>query len=265
MTWGKFTAAAAAVALAAGVASSASAANLAIFGQNNIGSWYTGLGHSVTYVSDAQLATSGFLNSYDAFVYTRDGSSFGVGLSATAAANVKAYVSGNVVLFNGDFQDGLGSDATTGQLFTNAINYVLSNPGGGYIGEYRGSFAAFATNDQGINPIGLVQGNAGPHGGGEGGSSGNVNATAIGAASSLLAGVSLPYNDTQVEFGATVTGYNPNRVILEFDNGNPALIASNVDSISAGVPEPSTWAMMLMGFGGVGALLRGARRRFAFA
>jgi hypothetical protein len=28
-----------------------------------------------------------------------------------------------------------------------------------------------------------------------------------------------------------------------------------------GVPEPATWAMMLVGFGGLGAVLRGAKRK----
>ncbi len=35
--------------------------------------------------------------------------------------------------------------------------------------------------------------------------------------------------------------------------------------ITGGVPEPAAWAMMLMGFGGLGAAMRGARRRQGLA
>jgi PEP-CTERM motif-containing protein len=46
--------------------------------------------------------------------------------------------------------------------------------------------------------------------------------------------------------------------VIEFDvNGGPA-------GTSGGVPEPATWAMMLMGFGGLGALVR-RRRTVALA
>jgi hypothetical protein len=31
------------------------------------------------------------------------------------------------------------------------------------------------------------------------------------------------------------------------------------------VPEPSTWALMILGFGSVGTMLRSRRRRLAFA
>ena len=43
-----------------------------------------------------------------------------------------------------------------------------------------------------------------------------------------------------------------------------AIGAVNVGTVSA-VPEPATWAVMLAGFGGVGAALRQARRRIASA
>jgi hypothetical protein len=54
------------------------------------------------------------------------------------------------------------------------------------------------------------------------------------------------------------------------DNGHgyaEGLIADNgqQSQILGGVPEPATWAMMLMGFGGLGASMRAARRRQATA
>ena len=37
-------------------------------------------------------------------------------------------------------------------------------------------------------------------------------------------------------------------------------LSQNTISIHAGVPEPGTWALMIMGFGGAGAMLRARRR-----
>lgn len=240
------------------LASSADAASLAIFGQNNIGSLYSGGGNSVTYVSDAQLATAGFLNAFDAFVYTRDGFSFGVGLSVAAAANVKAYVTGNVVLFNGDFQDDIGV-ANTDKLFNNALAYVLSGSGKGYIGEYRGAFAAYASNDDGNNPIGLVNGHAGVSGAGQGGSNLDIDLTTFGVGHPVTNGVTFPYDPAAVEFGAALTGENPAKVLARFANGNAAIIASEVGQISNPIPEPRTWLMMVAGMGAIGLVMR--RRR----
>ncbi|WP_067611879.1 PEPxxWA-CTERM sorting domain-containing protein [Erythrobacter sp. QSSC1-22B] len=238
-----------------------SAANLAIFGMNNIGNLYDD-SHIVTYVTDAQLATPGFLATYDAFVYTRDGASFGVGLSPLAASNVKSYVTGNVVLFNGDFQDDIG-DPDTNTLFINALNFVLSGGAGGYIGEYTGAFSAYSANGDGYSPIGLVQGAAGPSGFGLGGSDTDIDITAAGMVSPVTAGVTFPYNPAAVEFGAELSGENPDRVLARFATGNAAIIASSVDQISVptGVPEPGTWAMMLLGFGFIGGAMRSAKRR----
>lgn len=46
--------------------------------------------------------------------------------------------------------------------------------------------------------------------------------------------------------------------------GGPASFAVRLDS-NTGVPEPATWALMLVGFGGLGAGLRRARRQSAAA
>jgi len=37
------------------------------------------------------------------------------------------------------------------------------------------------------------------------------------------------------------------------------------DKLAGGVPEPASWALMILGFGGAGAVLRGQRRRQAIA
>lgn len=55
---------------------------------------------------------------------------------------------------------------------------------------------------------------------------------------------------------------------LKFDNANyfdgqRPITISGVVRGDTGVPEPATWAMMLIGFSGMGAMLR--RRRFAAA
>ncbi|GAA0484879.1 hypothetical protein GCM10009096_29430 [Parasphingorhabdus litoris] len=238
----------------------ANAALIAIFGDNNINDLYSAGGHTTTIVSDAQLATAGFLDSFDLFVYTRDGFSFGQSLSVAAAANVKAYVTGNIVLFNGDFQDDIGA-ANTDLLFNNALDYVLSGSGGGYIGEYRGAFGAYSANGDGDNPIGLVNGMAGPSGAGQGGSNLDIDITPFGVGNPVTDGVSFPYDPAAVEFGAALSGENPTKVLARFANGNAAIIASEAGQISGAVPEPATWAFMIFGFGAIGGALRSNRRR----
>jgi len=43
--------------------------------------------------------------------------------------------------------------------------------------------------------------------------------------------------------------------------GGPATVLFDVNGGPAGVPEPATWAMMLVGFGGLGAAMRSKRRK----
>jgi hypothetical protein len=62
---------------------------------------------------------------------------------------------------------------------------------------------------------------------------------------------STDYNGTPLFFTADVLG-----------NGNTGNVAATgVPTTGGGVPEPATWAMMLMGFGGLGAMLRNRRRQ----
>jgi hypothetical protein len=60
-----------------------------------------------------------------------------------------------------------------------------------------------------------------------------------------------------------VTIYNAANDVLftgELDGSNAGGGPTTVD-FATGVPEPATWAMMLVGFGGLGAVMRGARRK----
>ena len=53
--------------------------------------------------------------------------------------------------------------------------------------------------------------------------------------------------------------------IFTLDSRHSSAVNVRIDSVSGGVPEPATWAMMLTGFGGMGALLRRRRRQVASA
>lgn len=100
---------------------------------------------------------------------------------------------------------------------------------------------------------------------------------------SFTAPTSTPSNTTfETLLQGTVTGVNSGGVFVNFDNAvrtfassagpftfalNDVSISSNSATqivsgqIQAAVPEPGTWAMMLIGFGGMGVALR--RRRSA--
>jgi hypothetical protein len=63
----------------------------------------------------------------------------------------------------------------------------------------------------------------------------------------------------------TATATSSSTTLAFFGRENPAWYSlDNVSVTAGGVPEPSTWAMMLLGFGGLGAMLR-SRRRAALA
>jgi hypothetical protein len=50
--------------------------------------------------------------------------------------------------------------------------------------------------------------------------------------------------------------------VLTSSNDQTQLVwGANATKVLGAVPEPATWAMMLVGFGGIGAALRGRRSR----
>jgi len=64
---------------------------------------------------------------------------------------------------------------------------------------------------------------------------------------------------------ADSTGANPTATFLQFTTSNGEWVAGSVTVTASplGTPEPSTWALVLVGFGGVGWLA--SRRRWAAA
>jgi hypothetical protein len=220
------------------------AVSIAVFGDNAIDNFLDGAGVDATLVTDEQLSTEGFLASFDAFFYTRNGTETpGPSLSAAAAANVQEYVrtAGRGVLLNGDFADTIDEalvgtpDPEIQQLISNATSWSAETHHG-FIGEYTGAVAGLTSNSDAITPLSFVAGSAGPLTGdietGDGPAQGTVVKTPAGEGSPIFEGVDFPLTDPTDEllFGSIVTGVDSNVVLARYSNpgmpndGNPAVI-----------------------------------------
>jgi len=71
----------------------------------------------------------------------------------------------------------------------------------------------------------------------------------------------LPATNRRITF--TLTGADQNLGALIFTSKNFAFESDTFAFDVAGVPEPGTWALMILGFGGAGAMLRSRRRQIA--
>lgn len=63
--------------------------------------------------------------------------------------------------------------------------------------------------------------------------------------------------------GLSLSG--PGITRLQFGASNSSWVADDFSFVTSGVPEPATWAMMIVGFGAVGSIVRTSRRRNARA
>lgn len=86
----------------------------------------------------------------------------------------------------------------------------------------------------------------------------------FGSDNSLLAGGTFAAFDTPFTFAEGFASLNflgtASYATINFQNANNRFLVDNFTVVSA-VPEPSAWAMMLLGFGGIGAAMRKRRRR----
>jgi hypothetical protein len=206
---------------------SAAPTTVAVLGDNGIDDLLTTSGMQVALVSDAQVATPGFLDDFDVFVYTRNGSGTGAALSAAAAANVKAYVH-RTVLLNGDFADAIGADTEIEELITNSVAWAGAT-GHGYVGEFNGAFAGLTSNGSSLTPLGLIPGAASAFT--SGADYGTIAATTPGTGHPVLAGVALPRDPTGMEIGSQVTGVDTHRVLARYSsNNNPAVLVRDLDA-----------------------------------
>jgi hypothetical protein len=216
-----------------------------------------GAGHW-TLASNANLETPGWLNNFDTLIMSRVDSGFGVTtISATAAANIKAYVGsgagqGGVALFSNDAKDNwFGSssgdpyDVNLDRLFVNAATFASATHHG-FIGEFNGTFI-------GLNQLGLLPGVAGTWVS-NGGVPFEYIVGPIGAGHPIDNGVTFPFVDNdKTTFLFPITGALPGNIVDVYGPnsgraaGFPAILA-NERLIQGGVPEVgSTLAMLLFG------------------
>lgn len=98
-------------------------------------------------------------------------------------------------------------------------------------------------------------------GGSQGSTDTAFNILAYGAGNTLLG----TFNPLVSPNGGDFFGLTSTDSIFRIDIGQPGgfAVVDNVQFSASAVPEPSTWAMLLMGFGGIGVALRRQRRNVA--
>jgi hypothetical protein len=88
------------------------------------------------------------------------------------------------------------------------------------------------------------------------------NWTTIGTASGDLGDLSVDpsFGPISVTFDSGSDTTTVSAINGDYQSGGATNLSFTLFGGPAGVPEPATWAMMLMGFGGLGAAMRASRR-----
>jgi len=200
----------------------------------------TGSGtHAVVNVND--LSTAGDLSDYVAIYFM---AGFGCcdsnpGSIAGRQADVTAYVNGGGTVEIGNYDGDAGWDFLTGGSGNGAF---IAGVGGALSGPS-------CTDEEAVTPTGITNGFTQP---------GVVSCwthQAYGKDHFAALGFTINFFDSDPEFALENPGYGGFSSLLS--NGK------TVTGVDNSVPEPGTWALMLIGFGGMGAALR--RRRQAVA
>ncbi|MBV9512128.1 MAG: PEPxxWA-CTERM sorting domain-containing protein, partial [Caulobacteraceae bacterium] len=158
-------------------------------------------------------------------------------------------------------------DNNLNQLFVNAATFAAKS-GHGYVGEFNGAVMAMDSNSAGFASIGLLQGSADAvHGYGP---QFTYGVGPIGAGNPIDAGVTFPFTDNDdTTFLTDITGANSGNIVDVYTSsgidGEPAVLANSyVISGGGGAPEPSAWALMILGVGGAGYALRRKNVGYSF-
>jgi hypothetical protein len=234
------------VAAFATAAVAASSASATVYGIDNVGSI---IGPTDT-IDWSQLGSPG------ASFTTSQAVTSGLGASATvSSAGNLLQVREQGVDWNGDFASGtvvMWDDSTAdvtkgGPDITIHFAQPVAAVGAQIQADFPGAFTAQIIGSNG-SPVGsFIE---------------NGDSTHLGDGSAIFIGLqSTAVDISEVQFTLTSASLHPNDFAI-----GPVTFGSTPLTVFPGVPEPSTWAMMLAGFAMIGAVLRGlilSERRLA--
>ena len=147
------------------------------------------------------------------------------------------------------------------QTFAVGPGVELTCPGGGVGGGLCSGFVDSSTIDLGVDTLALaITGGTAPW---SGAAFNGYEFSGL-SAGGLWSGYSLTTNFAGLD--ASRISFTPDAVRVNMQGIAPSQGQSfTITLLSAAVPEPATWAMMLVGFGAVGVSMRRHKRRLALA
>jgi len=197
-------------------------------------------------------------------------------LAAFAAVSIAAPASAADII-NENFESGLGSFTATGQANINAgSDYIPCCGVTGSAGALSNHFVSFGSGNL---PSGIIMTAPATVAGqlyhltfdygalGSGSEMLNFSLPDYALTFSLLAVANNNLDTTFQTYSADILG-NGGPLTLQFQSSGVANVDAIIDNVrltGAPVPEPATWAMMLLGFGGIGMAMRRTRRVVALA